>query len=291
MSSVIEEMAQRYMQLYLKPQDGMSNSEIYKNIVLKGKKPGTSELRAFSHSERDRIFHKNTPAGEVEILYLYLREDFEQFIRIMMYRCEPATIPKSMGAAIISGIVNWRKIERHQMQYLLGGGMDWDAEFKRFTAEKANYSDTLIVVSQGAYSNLHYEETPYNEQKWMDVSLEIRIYHECAHFICGKLYSELKNVLWNEIIADCFGLLNATGSYNSCLAKAFLGVSEVGYIEGGRLKNYRSDMSSLNLAAKNISHLIDKISELTAECLAESKTPFEILNILEKNSQFFSRLL
>ena len=291
MSSVLDEMARRYPQLYLEPAQGMSESETYKDVVLRGKRPAAARLHGFSGSVQDSLNTQSTPAGEVEILYLPERGDFERFIRIMMYRCEPAIIPENMGAAIISGIINWQKIERHQMQYLLTGSGDLEKELSRFTADKSNYLDTVIVVSRGEYSNLAYKATPYGEAEWLALSLKIRTFHECAHFVCQRLFPELKNVLWDEILADCFGLLNATGNYNPDLAKTFFGVSPDGYMEGGRLKNYIPGKTDLNATARSASVLIDRVAELITDDIRKGKDPYEILNRLEKRSREFCETL
>lgn len=287
MSSVLDEMARRYPQLYLEPACGMSESEVYKDIVLRGRKPDSAVLHGFSRCSRDSLGAKGTPAGKAEVLYLHERGNFERFIQIMMYKCEPAVIPESIGAAIISGIINWGKIERHQMQYLLAGGGDLEREFSRFTADKSNYLDTLIVVSHGEYSGLSYKATPYGKSEWLDLPLKIRTFHECAHFVCQRLYPELKNELWDEILADCFGLLNAAGGYNPFLAKAFLGVSPDGYKEGGRLKNYISGQTDLNAAARAVSAVIDRISELTDSDTQNEKDYYAVLKKLERRSREF----
>jgi hypothetical protein len=285
MGTVLEGMAQRYTQLYLEPAKGMSESEIYKDIVLRGKKPDACELHGFLCSPMDRLYKKATPAGDAEILYLRERKDFERFIRIMMYKCEPVIIQKSMGAAIICGITNWQKIEKHQMQYLHSGNWDLAEEFKRFTGKKSNYLDTLIVVSYGEYSNLNYKSTLYSKEDWLNISLEIRIYHECTHYICRKLYPKLINALWDEILADCIGLLNGTGHYDASLAKALLGVSAEGFADGGRLSNYINEKTDISATAVSVSNLIDRIADITADYIREGMDYFAILMKLEENSK------
>ena len=190
-----------------------------------------------------------------------------------------------MRAAIICGITNWRKIEKYQMQYFLSGNWDWVGEFKRFIDEKSNYLDTLIIVSYGEYSNLNYRNTSYSKEDWLNISLQIRIYHEFTHYICRKLYPNLINVLWDEILADCIGLLNGTGHYDASLAKALLGVSSEGFTDGGRLSNYMDEKTDIFAIAVFVANLIDRIADITADYIRlQGMDCFAILMKLEERS-------
>ena len=95
-----------------------------------------------------------TPAGKVDVLSLCDRADFEHCIRALAHRCENGDVPSTMGASIISGLINWEKIRKHKEEYVAGGGDDWSGEFERFTSDRKNYRDTIIVLSQGYYSAL-----------------------------------------------------------------------------------------------------------------------------------------
>ncbi len=79
------------------------------------------------------------------------------------------------------------KISRRKTEYLLSGGEDWPAEFRRFTADKSNYFDTLILLSGGEHSAVPAGEPGLSEAERRGLSLTIRKYHELTHFICRGL--------------------------------------------------------------------------------------------------------
>lgn len=233
----IELYTWRYPQLALAIEEGMSKTEAYGNIVRRGILP---EHPAFSGKEtgEEKLLLMDTPTGAIEVLYLPEREMFEYFVRALAHRCEPAAIPPSMGAVMISGLNNWRKIESHKKEYLAQGKTDWQAEFKRFTAKKENYKDTVLLVSKGYYSAVTPKEAGFTPEEWMEKSRTIRIYHELAHAVSRKLYPDDVQTVRDEVVADSIGLLAAFGTYDGMLAKMLLGIREGAYHAGGRLENY-----------------------------------------------------
>ena len=113
---VLEALAECYPQLYLKPGEGMEDA--YKAAALRGNKPEHPSLELFQGSEKDSLTEEQTPAGPVEVLYLYRREDFENALRLLAYRCRPEVIPVTLGAMTVNGLANWKKIEDHRTAYL-----------------------------------------------------------------------------------------------------------------------------------------------------------------------------
>ena len=178
-------------------------------------------------------------------LYLENREDFEHAFRALAHRCEPVEIPASVGATTIRGLINWEKIHNHEKEYLQSGENDWDLEFRRFTAEKANYLDSLILLSSGDYSNVSAETAGLPAEDWKEKSVTIRKYHELTHFICRALYPDDVDAVRDEVIADLIGLVAAFGDYNVHLAETFLGIEGETFREGGRL-SYYTDAEHLN---------------------------------------------
>ena len=262
MSPVLFDLAQRYPQLYLAPAPGLSLDERYRDIVRRGEPSKGGPLgEHFSGSPEDRNYTQSTPAGEVEVVFLKNRRDFEAFYRIMACRGEPEHIPETMGAATISGIINWRKIEAHRKTYEEEGGTVWPLEFSSFTADTANYQDTLILVSAGAYSAVSPGEAGFSPPEWLEKSIRIRTMHEVTHFIRRKNYPGQIHAVWDEVVADAMGLIFALGVYEPRLARRFLGVSPEGY-QKGRLENYTECRGAdLDALAANVSLLIDRLHD------------------------------
>ena len=248
-----------YPQLSLGIQEGMSQSEEYRNIVRKGIMPDKLAF-PFELSGEEDEYTIDTPAGEVNVLYLPDRAIFEYFIKVLAHRNEPVEIPLSMGASLISGINSWRKIYAHKEEYLQSGKDDWDEEFARFISVKENYKDTVLIVSKGYYSALKPEYINMNSDEWLEKSKTIRIYHEISHYISRKLFIENKEVLRDEIVADAIGFIAAFGYYDSLLARKVLGIDNEKFNRDGRLINYVSE-EELDIYIDRAHKIIDTLDD------------------------------
>lgn len=284
---ILEKLTKRYPQLYLKPGENML--EEYRNVVLKGKTPSSSSLDLFHGTPQDEIFLEETPEGPIEIVYLGDRQDFENFLRIMCYRCDTVEIPASTGAMTLSGVINWEKIRSHKKSYFLSGGDNWAVEWKFFTADKKNYTDTLIIITNGAYSNVAHEKTGYQEEEWLRISRKIRTYHECTHVICRRKYPERKEKIWDEVTADAIGMLFAVGEYDVKLAELFLGVSPDGYL-GGRLENYLSEKQKqyMNEVAVRTDRVIHQIRQNWEK--RKDMSYYQFLEYLQEHRSCFEQI-
>ena len=248
-----------YPQLSLGIKEGMSQSEEYRNIVRRGIMPDKLTF-PFELSGEEDEYTLDTPAGEVNVLYLPDRAIFEYFIKVLAYRNEPIEIPLSMGASLISGINSWRKIYAHKEEYLQSGKDDWDEEFARFISVKENYKDTVLIVSKGYYSALKPEYINMNSDEWLEKSKTIRIYHEISHYISRKLFIENKEVLRDEIVADAIGFIAAFGYYDSLLARKVLGIDNEKFNRDGRLINYVSE-EELDIYIERAHKIIDTLDD------------------------------
>lgn len=279
---VLQELARTYQQLYLRPEPGKSQTEAYRKIVKKGMEAEREDLSHFMGSPQDSLALAHTPEGDVTVVTLAERKDFETFLQIMLYHCEPETILPSVGAMTLDGLVNWAKIRRHKEAFLKDHLFwAWGEEFKAFTSRPENYRDTMIVLSTGPYSNLSPEEAGFSPEAWMDISQTIRTYHECTHVICRRRYPGKIDALRDEIIADCIGLLAALGRYDVPLAGKFLGVTPKGYT-GGRLAHYlearQGDTASLQQLGADIYRSMEQMAELVGQSFHGDA--YEMIDIL-----------
>ena len=251
---VIAGLAETYYQLYVRP-GGEDSERQYKDIVTSGEEPAERSLAHFTRDDRDRLTVEETPAGEICVITLYNRKDFETFMKIMASKCRDVPIPPTQGASFLNGVINWRKIEAHEEEFfrteLLKGNEDpdWDSEFKRFISVKENFKDALIVLSVGPYSGVEASRaaalterlgTDAKEafcgrdnknagqeslqDRWLSLSDSIRRVHECTHFICRKLYPDKIDEVWDELVADSAGVYAAFGSYIPEMVELFLGI-------------------------------------------------------------------
>lgn len=263
----IAHLAETYQQLYLRP--GEEGRAAYRDIVRKGASAESKDLSHFRGHRENRLAYEETPAGEVLVLTLHERADFELFLQIMANRCEPCAIPPTQGASILDGVVNWPKIRQHRAEFLLSEQQagnplpDWPAEFRRFTADKRNYTDALLVLSVGPYSGIAAERVNMTEQEWLARSMTIRRVHECTHFLCRRLWPEKIDPIWDELVADAAGLYDAFGRFDLPMAELFLGVGPEGYT-GGRLQNY-AEGADLDALAGRVHQTLTAFDALLAE--------------------------
>lgn len=232
----LELLTRRYHQLLLPIAPGISSSELYKSAVLRGDIPDSPP--EFSGSALDSYQELQTAVGTVGIWQLENREDFIHAVRALAHRCEPVPIPDAVGAQYISGLINWEKINTHRARYLAQGGQNWNLEFRRFIADKSNYTDSLILLSSGFYSNVAPEEVPLSPPEWKEKSLTIRKYHELTHFIYRKVFPGDVDVIRDEALADCLGLFAAFGCCRQELAERFLGIRDGELLPDARLRHY-----------------------------------------------------
>ncbi len=276
-SPVVEKLAETYPQLYLDPDSDPMES--YRAVVLQGAQPPTKDCSAYRGDPRDRIEMVETPVGPVLTVFLHDRVDFERFFRNMMAAKNgpSAPVPKTQGAATIVTF-NWTKIAAHKEEFLLEAkangeaNPDWDAEFKRFTADKANYLDTLVVLSAGPYSNVPAADVGMSEEEWLDRSAVIRQYHECTHVICRKRWPDRVDAVWDELVADAIGIYAAFGRFDTALEETFLGIRDGAYV-GGRLENYTDKID-----AALISATLARFASLFAQ--NNGAAPFDMIDVL-----------
>ncbi len=255
MEHTLQTLPERFPQLKLPIRAGMRGTPEYKAAVLRGEE--VREEIPFPFGPGDSLTTAETPAGPAEILFLRERESFLRAYRALGYRCEPVEIEDSVGAAALRGLIDWGKIRGHKAEYLAAGGQDWDEEFARFAADKNNYLSALILLSGGEYSHVPAEDVGLDRETWLDRSKTIRKYHELTHFVCRTLYPEKIDVILDEVLADLIGLVAAFGSYDTTLARRFLGLENGAFREGGRLSHY-AGAEELPAAAARADALIDR---------------------------------
>ena len=148
---------------------------------------------------------------------------------------------------------------------------------------KVNYLDSLIILSSGPYSNVPAATLGLSDDEWLSLSHTIRLYHECTHFICRKLYPDIKDAVKDELVADAIGLIAAFKQLDIEKECLFLGIDQNGYT-GGRLQNYvdsefdpDSDeyKEQLNALSKDVYKTLLRIEQISLS--SKDKTPFEMI--------------
>lgn len=231
-------LAKRFPQLYVAPAEGAQTA--HRLAAGRGIAPAGADLGHFVTSPEDELREVDTPAGPVEVVFLHNRSDFETFLQIVGHKAEPVPIARTVGAITYRGIADWGKVAAAHAAYVAAGGDDWPNEFARLARQPGAFRAEIVVISEGPYSNVPANQTPYDEERWLCISREIRLHHECAHVVCRRTMPDDVLPVWDEVTADVVGLLCAIGRYDAALAARFLGVAPDGYA-GGRLAEYLSD--------------------------------------------------
>lgn len=268
--TVIAMLADEYPVLYLNP-DTAPISE-YQAIMLQGEEPAEKSLSHYRGDSADRIEMETTPAGDVRVVTLGNRKDFELVMRgLMAAKKGPlAQIPQSQGAAMLT-VFNWPRIYAHLALY---PEEEKNRQFQEFTSVKENYVDTLVVLSRGPYSNVSAARMGCSEQDWLELSDTIRRYHELTHVICRRKYPEMINPVRDELVADAVGLYAAYGFFDPEMEKKFLGIQGETYTRG-RLENYTDQPGQITpMICRELADMKQRIES------RKGAEPFELIPVL-----------
>lgn len=316
---VFETLKQVLVQLHFPIQEGISKTESYRAVTVKGVNPDSiPEATGLFLKEPEKLRLKiyQSLAGEIPVLFPGNRKDFEILVRSLTKRNEPLTIPASMGACMVAGYNNWDRIRRHRKQWEIENPLncseaEWKKEFRQLIPCKHRYQDRFIILSDGFYSNISPEDIGLSESKWKNLSLTIRLEHECTHYFTKRLFNSMRNNALDELIADYRGIVAANGRYRADWFLRFMGLESLpNYRKGGRLQNYRgkpplSDgafqilQALLRDAAENIEHfefeyveklrshnfptlILIALTYLTLEELASSDMSSRLLKALDQ---------
>lgn len=270
--NVIKDLAEEYPVLCLNPDN--DSQDVYRRVFLQGEEPADNSLSHYTGDVHDRMETVETPAGPVKVITLGNRKDFTLVMRGFMAAKEgpEALIPDTQGAAMLT-VFNWPRIKNHLSQY---PESEQAAEFKRFISVKENYTDMLVILSRGPYSNVEANAVGISDEKWLEYSDTIRRYHELTHVICRRLYPDDVDPIRDELIADAVGLYAAFGHFDTKMEEQFLGIRDGQYI-GGRLENYTDDPDKTAVSVN------DELARTKAVIEAQTfKDPFDLIPVLMK---------
>ena len=276
----LKALARRFPQLYVAPADDAQDA--HRAAAGRGIAPEGASLDHFEGSPLDELREVDTPAGPVEVLFLERRSDFETFLQIIGHKSMPTPIARTVGAITFRGIADWGKVTSAYEAYVASGGDDWASEFKRLAQQPGAFRSEIVIISEGPYSNIAADDTPYTPDEWVRVSREVRLHHECAHVVCRRTMPDDVLPVWDEVTADVVGLLCATGRYDAALAARFLGVADTGFV-GGRLAEYLDEDQAARIdeIAAEVHGACTRIEQMAGP--AEAADPFAFLLDLKRN--------
>ncbi len=183
-----------------------------------------------------------TAVGRVPVIRCRTRADFVRIVRSVVHQNAPVEIPTSMGACLVAGYVNWRRVRTA----LLEDGIWSDplapvssTALKRLRTEPFRFRDTYVVLSEGSYSGVPASAMGLDASTWRALSTQLRLEHEAAHYVCRRALGEMRNALLDELAADYAAITISTGSFDATWLRRFMGVDQYPrFRAGGRLENY-----------------------------------------------------
>lgn len=246
----IESVLRRIFPALLFPiKEGMSLDPALKATRTRGVLPkDRSGGSRFYAPEQIEFFIHPSLAGEIPVLLLPDRRDFELLVRVILKKNEPAPIPSSMGASMIAGYNNWDRVHQLRRRWEAESESrdddeDWGLHFSNVVVpDKAAYQDRFVLLSRGPYSDVPASVLGLDNEEWLDLSTTIRLEHECTHYLTKRALGFMRNNIFDELLADYAGIVAACGEFRSDWFLHFVGLEdEKKYRVGGRLENYIGD--------------------------------------------------
>jgi hypothetical protein len=239
----------KLMQFRFPIKAGISKTVVYKSATRRGIKPNRNDSAGLllNAPEKLTLCVYPTPVGKIPLIIAPNRVDFVALVCALTLKNEPESIPSSMGACIVCGYANWDRIHQYWHKWMVNNpfvhtATAWKEEFKRLKPQKHLYQDTFIILSRESYSNVSASDLNLSATKWRELSLIIRREHECTHYFTHRVLQSMRNNLFDELIADYFGIVAALGYFRADWALHFFGLEDFPkYRCGGRLENYQGD--------------------------------------------------
>ena len=237
-------LSETVLQLRFPIEAGIAVTEAYTAVMRRGELACLpDEAHALKAVDADgvQITLHATAAGAIPVITCRARKDFETLVIACTRRNEPTVIPPTMGACVVAGFNNWSRIEE---AWRIAQHDDPALERGSFLAQmlphKARYQDRFIILSMGPYSSVPAERLGLEDADWLQRSLTIRRTHEATHYFTKRVFGSMQNSLFDEILADYAGIVDANGAFSAQWFCQFMGVDvTTGTFTGGRLSNYR----------------------------------------------------
>jgi uncharacterized protein DUF7005 len=245
---IVGALSARFAQLRFPLADGISRSDAYRRATLRGEFEAAGPYApglALEKPDALRLDIASTIGGRLPVLTAATRRDFEALVCALTERNEPVALPASMGACLVSGLINWDRVARYRRRWCTehpaAAEGEWLEEFQRMSHKKELYKDRLMILSSGAYSAVEAGEMDLTAEDWLSRSLVIRREHEATHYFTARLFGRIRSHALDELLADFVGLLAAFGRYEPRRALVFLGLEAFPTVRRtGRFVNYTS---------------------------------------------------
>ena len=218
-------------QLRLPQVTGISRSDLYRQLVLRGAEGTSAALQAvgpqpvWQQIGALRLFLAPHPCGAMPVLLTPSGSDFCLLVRALAHRCEPVALAHGVHAQAVSGLIHWGLI-------------------RRFGPKSRTQLILLHEAPYGSVAAQHVPGLPSNES-WLEASTALRLEHELTHLATKRLLGEMRLNLLDELVADCMGMVAALGLFDAQLFGRCLGLDSNGApLPNGRWRTYVADLDA-----------------------------------------------
>ena len=213
-------------QLYVIPNVGARLCTQYKQLVLQGANPTSSQIEGGVKKPLGfSIFLESHWCGSIPVIRVKRKDEFDTLLQCFVHRCEPIEIQESVHSQAVSGLIHWGLI----------GTFGKSARCK------------ILILHDSPYSSVSYTAIPgiSSEEEWIHCSHLWRLEHELTHIACKFLVGEMRLNLYDELLADAMGMRASLGYFDAHLFALTLGLNNDGTgRRGGRAYNYTKQLNA-----------------------------------------------
>lgn len=242
-------------QLGFEIHEGVSRSPEYRIGILSGDLGSLPNVSAFSLRGTVQVTIEDHWAGNLPMISVTDRGDFEHLFQCLGNRGEPMSISPQAHALMVTGLISPRRIEagrtlfeqgRFEGDSRVSGCSNWAEAMRALDAkDKCFFRDQFLLTHVDHYAGLDSDQVGHGQtsETWLETSQCIRVNHELTHHATQRLFGNMRLNLHDEIIADCIGFLSGLGCFDSDLFLQGLGIEpDAGPRAGGRVWMYVSGL-------------------------------------------------
>lgn len=247
---LVETLQSALPQLRLPQVTGISRSELYRQLVLRGEEGSSAALQAvgpepvWQQIGSLRLSLAPHPCGAMPVLITPNSSDFCLLVRALAHRCEPVALAHGVHAQAVSGLIHWGLIRRF--------GPKSRAQ--------------LILLHEAPYGSVAAQHVPGppSHESWLVASTVLRLEHELTHLATKRLLGEMRLNLLDELVADGMGMVAALGLFDAQLFGRCLGIDPNGApLPDGRWRTYVADLDAGD-AHQALRLVVERARELQA---------------------------
>jgi hypothetical protein len=233
----------------------MSATDEYGAVVFEGQPFEEAIFHGRLTLERPdlfRMFIQDHEAGALPVLLTAHRGDFATLWRALVGRSEPKPLGATVNAHMVSGFINWDRVERYRRSWAADldpavSAARWPAMLVEVAeSDPAAFYDRFILVCTGPYSGVSAAALglPLSDDAWVERSTALRIEHEFTHYATKRLYGAMRLNLHDELLADFMGMTSALGGFRAAWFLRCFGLENWPAVrQDGRVHVYRGMLS------------------------------------------------